>query len=368
MATLEARVPVLFFFDGFRTSHEENKISLIPDEQITGCHRRQPRARAPCAGAHTRAARHPGHDPRSRHVLPGPRVGEPLLHSHSRHRPARDGPRGALTGRSYRLFRYSGHPEADRAVVVIGSAFEVLDETAAWLTRMARRSVSCRWSLYRPWDAAAFSGGAAVTVKRIAVLDRTKEIGGPGEPLYLDVLTTFAEALAAGQHLVDARDRGRPLRPVVEGLRPRDGQDGLRRAEEAAPKRGFTVGINDDVSHTSLAVDASFDIEPPDVVRALFYGLGADGTVGANKNSTIILAADPNRHAQGYFVYDSKKSGLLHDLAPAVRPPARSARRTSSKSANFVGIHKFDFLYKLDTLGAAAPGATVLINSPYSAR
>ncbi len=136
--------------------------------------------------------------------------------------------------------------------------------------------------------------------------------------------------------------------------------------KKPAPKRGFTVGINDDVSHTSLSVDASFDIEPPDVVRALFYGLGADGTVGANKNSTIILAADPNRHAQGYFVYDSKKSGS-YTISHLRFGPRPIRAPYLLKSANFVGIHKFDFLYKLDTLGAAAPGATVLINSPYGA-
>ena len=135
--------------------------------------------------------------------------------------------------------------------------------------------------------------------------------------------------------------------------------------KKPAPKHGFTVGINDDVSHTSLTVDASFDIEPPDVVRALFFGLGADGTVGANKNSTKILAADPDRHAQGYFVYDSKKSGS-YTISHLRFGPRPIRAPYLLKSANFVGIHKFDFLYKLDTLAAAAPGATVLINSPYA--
>jgi pyruvate/2-oxoacid:ferredoxin oxidoreductase alpha subunit len=140
---------------------------------------------------------------------------------------------GRLIGRSYRLFRYSGHPEADRVVVVIGSAFEVLDETAAWLNAHGEKVGVLHVTLYRPWDAERFRAALPSTVTRIAVLDRTKEIGGPGEPLYLDVLTTFAEGARLGPHLVHARDRGRTLRPVVEGLRPRDGQDGLRRAEEA---------------------------------------------------------------------------------------------------------------------------------------
>ena len=202
------------------------------------------------------------------------------------------------------------------------------------------------------------------TVKRIAVLDRTKEIGGPGEPLYLDVLTTFAEALAAGRI---------SSMPVIVGgrygLSSKDFDPAMAKTvfdelKKPQPKRGFTVGINDDVSHTSLPVDASFDIEPPDVVRALFYGLGADGTVGANKNSTIILAADPDRHAQGYFVYDSKKSGS-YTISHLRFGPRPIRAPYLLKSANFVGIHKFDFLFKLDTLAAAAPGATVLINSPY---
>ena len=198
------------------------------------------------------------------------------------------------------------------------------------------------------------------------MLDRTKEPGGPGEPLYLDVVTTFAEALAAGRI---------SSMPVIVGgrygLSSKDFDPAMAKTvfdelKKPEPKRGFTIGITDDVSHTSLTVDASFDIEPPDMVRALFFGLGADGTVGANKNSTKILAADPNRYAQGYFVYDSKKSGSYTISHLRFGPRAIRAPYLL-KSANFVGIHKFDFLYKLDTLAAAAQGATVLINSPYPA-
>jgi pyruvate-ferredoxin/flavodoxin oxidoreductase len=271
---------------------------------------------------------------------------------------------GALIGRPYHLFRYSGHPEADRVVVVIGSAFEVLDETAAWLNAHGEQVGVLQVRLYRPWDAERFRAALPPTVARIAVLDRTKEVGGPGEPLYLDVLTTFAEALVAGR--ISAM-------PVIVGGRYGLGSkdfdpamakavfDELKRPE---PKRGFTVGISDDVSHTSLTVDGRFDIEPADVVRALFFGLGADGTVGANKNSTKILAAAAGRHAQGYFVYDSKKSGSYTISHLRFGPRAIRAPYLL-KSANFVGIHKFDFLFKLDMLASAAPGATVLINSPY---
>ena len=177
-------------------------------------------------------------------------------------------------------------------------------------------------------------------------------------------MTTFAEALAAGRIA---------SMPVIVGgrygLSSKDFDPAMAKTvfdelKKPEPKRGFTIGITDDVSHTSLAVDASFDIEPPDVVRALFFGLGADGTVGANKNSTKILAADPEPPCPGLLRLRLEEVRLVHDLAPAVRPAAIRAPYLL-KSANFVGIHKFDFLYKLDTLAAAAPGATVLINSPY---
>ena len=272
---------------------------------------------------------------------------------------------GTLIGRSYRLFRYSGHPEAERVAIVIGSAFEVLDETAAWLNAHGEKVGVLHVTLYRPWDAERFRAALPPTVKRIAVLDRTKEVGGPGEPLYLDVVTSYAEALTAGRI---------SSMPVVVGgrygLSSKDFDPAMAKAvfdelKKPEPKRGFTVGITDDVSHTSLEVDASFDIEPPEVVRALFFGLGADGTVGANKNSTKILASDPERHAQGYFVYDSKKSGS-YTISHLRFGPRPIRAPYLLKSASFVGVHKFDFLYKLDTLAAAAQGATVLINSPYA--
>ena len=363
-ATLESRVPVVFFFDGFRTSHEENKIAVIPDNQI----------RAAIDDDLVRAHR-------ARALTPERPVIRGTAHNPDTFFQARESANpyyarfpdiveramdrvGSLIGRSYRLFRYSGHPEAERVVIVIGSAFEVLDETAAWLNAHGEKVGVLHVTLYRPWDAERFRAALPKTVTRIAVLDRTKEIGGPGEPLYLDVLTTFAEALAAGRI---------SSMPVVVGgrygLSSKDFDPAMAKAvfdelKKPAPKRGFTVGITDDVSHTSLVVDGNFDIEPPDMVRALFFGLGADGTVGANKNSTKILASDPERYAQGYFVYDSKKSGSYTISHLRFGPRAIRAPYLL-KSANFVGIHKFDFLYKLDTLAAAAPGATVLINSPY---
>ena len=222
-------------------------------------------------------------------------------------------------------------------------------------------------ALYRPWDAERFRAALPPTVKKLAVLDRTKEVGGPGEPLYLDVVTTFAEALAAG--------RIASMPTIVGGrygLSSKDFDPAMAKAvfdelKKPEPKHGFTVGITDDVSHTSLTVDPSFDIEPPEVVRALFFGLGADGTVGANKNSTKILASDPGRHAQGYFVYDSKKSGS-YTISHLRFGPRPIRAPYLLKSANFVGIHKFDFLYKLDTLAAAATGRHRADQQPVSGR
>jgi pyruvate-ferredoxin/flavodoxin oxidoreductase len=219
--------------------------------------------------------------------------------------------------------------------------------------------------LFRPFSIAAFVRELPRSVRAIAVMDRTREPGALGDPLYQDVVTALAEARADGATAFAAE-------PVVVG-----GRYGLSSKEftpamvkaifdtlaEARPKNHFTVGIMDDVTHASLAYDETFNLESADVTTALFYGLGADGTVGANKNSTIILAADPNRHAQGYFVYDSKKSGS-YTISHLRFGPRPIRAPYLLKSANFVGIHKFDFLYKLDTLAAAAPDATVLINSP----
>jgi pyruvate-ferredoxin/flavodoxin oxidoreductase len=363
-ATLEARVPVLFFFDGFRTSHEENKITVIPDEQIRAAidddlvRAHRARALTPERPVIRGTAHNPDTFFQAREAANPWYARVPDIVQRAMDRVE------SLIGRSYRLFRYAGHPEAERVAVVIGSAFEVLDETAAWLNANGEKVGVLQVTLYRPWDAERFRAALPATVTRIAVLDRTKEAGGPGEPLYLDVLTTYAEALAAGRI---------SSMPVIVGgrygLSSKDFDPAMARAvfdelKKPAPKRGFTVGINDDVSHTSLAIDGSFDIEPPEVVRALFFGLGADGTVGANKNSTKILASAPGRYAQGYFVYDSKKSGsyTISHLRFGPRP-VRAPYLL--KSANFIGIHKFEFLQKLDTLAAAAPGATVLINSPF---
>ena len=228
VATLEARVPVLFFFDGFRTSHEENTIVVIPDEQIKAAidddlvraHRL--RALTPERPVIRGTAHNPDTFFQAREASSPYYARMPDIVQRAMDKV------GAMTGRSYRLFRYSGHPEADRVAIVIGSAFEVLDETAAWLNASGERVGVVQVLLYRPWDAARFLAALPSTARRIAVLDRTTDAGGPGDPLYLDVVTTFAEAVAGGEVEVEAHNRRRPLRTVVEGFRSRDGQGGVR--------------------------------------------------------------------------------------------------------------------------------------------
>ncbi len=308
-ATLESRVPIMFFFDGFRTSHEENKISIIPDEHIRALIDddlvRAFRARA-LSPEHP-VVRGTTHNPdtffQARETVNPYYAKLPAIVQKAMDDLAR------LTGRSYRLFRYSGHPEADRVVVAIGSGCEVLEQTADHLNAGGERVGVLRVALYRPWAADAFLAAMPESV-RVPRRPRPDEGGRrAGEPLYLDVLSTFAHAAADGARAAMPRVIGGRY-----GLSSKDFDPAMAKAvfdelKKADPKRSFTVGIDDDVSHTSLAVDPAFDIESPHDVRALFYGLGADGTVGANKNSVKILAADADRYAQGYFVYDSKKSG-----------------------------------------------------------
>ena len=365
-ATLESRVPLMFFFDGFRTSHEETKISLIPDEQIRAlidddlvrAHRN--RALSPEHPVVRGTAHNPDTFFQARESANPFYARVPAIVQKAMDR------LGKLTGRHYQLFRYTGHPEAERVVVAIGSACEVLDETAAWLNQHGEKVGVLQVALYRPWDAGAFLLAMPNSVKSVAVLDRTKEVGAPGEPLYLDVVTSYAKAFSDGKQ--------RRMPKVVGGrygLSSKDFDPAMAKAvfdalKSPEPRNGFTVGIVDDVSGTSLPVDAGFDIEHPEVVRALFYGLGADGTVGANKNTAKILAAAPGRYAQGYFVYDSKKSGS-YTISHLRFGPNRIRAPYLLKSANFVGVHKFDFLFKVDVLAGAAHGATLLLNSPYGA-
>jgi pyruvate-ferredoxin/flavodoxin oxidoreductase len=365
-ATLEARVPFVHFMDGFRTSHEVNTIAMLADEtlramidnELVRAHRR--RSLSPERPVTRGTAQNPDTFFQARETVNPYYLATPGIVQRAMDRFA------ALTGRQYRLIRYDGHPEAERVVVVMGSAAETLRATVAHLNARDERVGVLQVLLYRPWSATDFLAALPPSARRIAVLDRTKEPGAPAEPLCLDVAQTLADAAARGklQHP-----------PLVVGgrygLSSKEFNPAMAKAvfdhlAGKEPHSGFTVGIIDDVCGTSLPVDGGFDIEPPGVHRALFFGLGADGTVGANKNSVKILAEDPDRHAQGYFVYDSHKSGaetishLRFGDTPIAAPHLL-------QSADFVGIHKFDFLQKRDVLAAARSGATVLINAPYDA-
>jgi pyruvate-ferredoxin/flavodoxin oxidoreductase len=365
-ASLEARVPFVHFMDGFRTSHEVNTVAMLSDEEIRAmidddlvrAHRG--RALSPERPVTRGTAHNPDTFFQARETVNPYYLATPGIVERAMDRFA------ALTGRHYRLFRYDGHAQAERVAVAIGSAAETLRATAAYLNGRGERVGVLQVLLYRPWSAQDFLAALPASARRIAVLDRTKEPGAPAEPLCLDVAHTLADAAARGI---------RPNLPLViggrYGLGSKDFTPAMAKAvfdhlKKDKPRAGFTVGIDDDVCGTSLAVDRGFDIEPPGVTRALFFGLGADGTVGANKNSVKILAEDPGHYAQGYFVYDSHKSGAetISHLRFGTTPIAAPYLL---QSADFVGVHKFDFLDKIDVLTAARPGGTVLLNAPHDA-
>jgi len=363
-ATLESRIPFIHFFDGFRTSHEVNKLTMLSDDDI----------RAMIDDDLVRAHRARGLNP-DRPVMRGT-AQNPDVYFQAREtvNPFYARTPGIvqgvmdrfakLTGRSYKLFDYYGDPAAERVIAVMGSAADVARETAEYLNRHGEKVGVIQVHLYRPWSPEHLLGALPAGTRAIAALDRTKEPGSAGEPLYTDVSTALLEAHAEGGL------PGAGLPKVIGGrygLSSKEFTPAMVKAvfDELAkdrPKNHFTVGIHDDVSHTSLDFDPSFIIEPDNVVRAMFYGLGADGTVGANKNSIKIIGEGPEFYAQGYFVYDSKKSGSQTVSHLRFGPdPIRSSYLV--QSANFVGCHQAQFLDTTDMLAQAAPGATVLLNT-----
>ncbi|HEY2790052.1 MAG TPA: pyruvate:ferredoxin (flavodoxin) oxidoreductase, partial [Gaiellales bacterium] len=360
-ATLRTRVPFLHFFDGFRTSHELNTIEPLSDddlralvpEELVRAHR--DRALSPERPFVRGTAQNPDVYFQARETVNPFYARVPEL------------VQGAMaevadrTGRSYDLVSYTGHPEAERVIVLMGSAAETAAETVAHMQARGERVGVAQVRLYRPFPAEALTRALPATVERVAVLDRTKEPGSFGEPLFLDVLATLAEAHAGG---------GRARMPAVSG-----GRYGLSSKElspgmvagvfaelgRERPQPRFTIGIRDDVSGTSLAYDPGLDIEPPQTVRAVFFGLGADGTVGANKNTIKILGTEEGLQAQGYFVYDSKKSGSQTVSHLRFGPqPIRAPYLVHQ--ASFVGCHQFGILERAEVLERAAPGATLLLN------
>ena len=366
-ATLRSRIPFIHFFDGFRTSHEVSKIeildeavmrALIDDKLIT---EHRARAMTPDKPILRGTAQNPDVFFQGREAANGfysacPDIVQKVMDEFA-----------AQTGRKYKLFDYVGAPDAERVIVLMGSGCEAADEAVEYLNHHGEKVGLIKVRLYRPFDGKRFVESLPPFVRKIAVLDRTKEPGATGEPLYQDCITALMEETAAGRsHLktVPAVLTGR------YGLSSKEFTPAMVKAvfdnlSAAAPKNHFTVGINDDVSHTSLKYDAEFSTESDKVVRALFYGLGADGTVGANKNSIKIIGEETNNYAQGYFVYDSKKSGSMTVSHLRFGPqPIRSTYLISR--ANFIACHLPEFLNRYEMLRSLVPGGTFLLNTPFS--
>ncbi|MEH1870789.1 pyruvate:ferredoxin (flavodoxin) oxidoreductase [Nostoc sp.] len=370
-ATLETRVSFMHFFDGFRTSHEVQKVKLLSDEDLRSlihdnlilAHRS--RALTPDRPVLRGTAQNPdvyfqGREGANLYYNACPDIVQRIMDEF-----------GERTGRHYKIYEYYGANDAERVIVLMGSGCETVHETVDYLNARGEKLGVVKVRLYRPFDVQRFVAVLPTSVKAIAVLDRTKEAGSAGEPLYLDVVAAIHEAWG------DKRAGGENTfsYPKIIG-----GRYGLSSKEftpamvksifdnlaQSQPKKHFTIGINDDVTYTSLSFDSNFSTESDNVVRAMFYGLGADGTVGANKNSIKIIGEETDNYAQGYFVYDSKKSGSITvSHLRFGKEPIRSTYLIDQ--ANFIGCHHWGFLERIDILKAAIPGATLLLNSPYNA-
>ncbi len=365
-ATLESRVPFLHAFDGFRTSHEVMKIEQLSDEDIKAMiddelvRTHRSRGLSPDRPCIRGTAQNPdtyfqGRETVNPYYIATPGIVEKVMAKFA-----------SVVGREYHLFDYVGAPDAERVVVLMGSGCETAEETVNHLVSQGEKVGVIKVRLYRPFSVDHMMQAIPSTVKAIAVLDRCKEPGSIGEPLYTDVVTGVAQCVASGKYALKSFPKiigGR------YGLSSKEFNPAMVKAvfdelSKPEPKNGFTVGIIDDVTHTSLDFDPNFITEGEDVVRAMFWGLGSDGTVGANKNSIKIIGEETNNNAQGYFVYDSKKSGGV--TISHLRFGAKPIHSTYLIShANFVAVHQFGFLEKYPVLEAAMNGATVLINSPY---
>ncbi|MGD0704229.1 MAG: pyruvate:ferredoxin (flavodoxin) oxidoreductase [Trebonia sp.] len=360
-ATLATRVPFVHFFDGFRTSHELNTVELLSDDDL----------RALVPEELVRAHRARGLSPEQPFIRGTAQNPDIYFQARETVNPFYAAVPGAVqdamdalagrTGRRYRIVDYTGDPEAERVVVVMGSAAQTVGETVAHLCAQGERVGVAQVRLYRPFPARELLDALPASVRRVAVLDRTKEPGSNGEPLFLDVVTTLAEAATSGERAVLPLVTGGRYGLSSKELTPGMVAGVFAELAREQPRRRFTVGIIDDVSGLSLPYDASLDIEPPGTVRAVFFGLGSDGTVGANKNTIKILGSEESLNAQGYFVYDSKKSGSQTVSHLRFGPqPIRAPYLV--QQAGFVGCHHFGLLDRVDVLGLAATGATLLLN------
>jgi pyruvate-ferredoxin/flavodoxin oxidoreductase len=364
-ATLEARVPFIHFYDGFRISHEVNKIEQLTEDDVKAM------IDMDLIAEHRNRALSPER-PKLRGTAQNPDV---FFQARETCNPFYDAAAGIvqkhmdkfakLVGRQYHLFDYTGAADADRVIVIMGSGIGVVEETVEKLVSQGEKVGVLKVRLFRPWDSAAFVAALPKTTKKIAVLDRTKEPGAAGEPLYQDVITALAECWSGRC--------GNGSFPLVIG-----GRYGLSSKEftpamtagvfnelgKPQPKKHFTVGIIDDVTHLSVDYDPNFSTETDDVTRAVFFGLGSDGTVSANRNSVKIVGENTPLHAQGYFVYDSRKAGSVTTSHVRFSPrPIKGSYLVHR--ANFVACHQFHFLERIDVLSMAEPGATFLLNSPY---
>jgi pyruvate-ferredoxin/flavodoxin oxidoreductase len=354
-STLRSRVPFIHFFDGFRTSHEVQKLRLVSDDAIRAmidddlvvAHRL--RSMSPDRPTIRGTSQNPdvyfqGRESVNQYYDACPGIVQEYMDQFAAH-----------TGRSYRLFDYVGAPDADRVIVIMGSGAEAVHETVEYLTAQGEKVGVVKVRLYRPFSIEHFLAALPKTAKRIGVLDRCKEPGASGEPLYLDVVDAMAES-EHGAKIIGGR----------YGLSSKEFTAVFEELAKDKPKKHFTIGIKDDLTFLSLDYDEHFSTEPESVVRALFYGLGSDGTVGANKNSIKIIGEDSPNYAQGYFVYDAKKAGVMTVSHLRFGPQPIMSSYLVNK-ANFIACHVWAFMERFDMLSAAVPGATFLINAPYPA-
>ena len=360
-ATLEARVPFMHFFDGFRTSHEIQKVKLLEDsdlrslidDELVFAHRG--RGLTPDRPVLRGTAQNPdvhfqARESANPYYNACPEIVQRTMDKF-----------GDRTGRYYKIYEYHGAIEADRVIVIMGSGCETVHETVDYLNSRGEKVGVLKVRLYRPFDVQQFVEALPKTTRSLAVLDRCKEPGSIGEPLYLDVVTAIHEASCNLKSIVGGRYglSSKEFTPaMVKGI-----FDNLAQSQ---PQNHFTIGINDDVTNTSLSFDPNFSTEADNVIRAMFYGLGSDGTVGANKNSIKIIGEETENFAQGYFVYDSKKSGSMTVSHLRFGPELIRSTYLIDK-ANFIGCHHWGFIERIDVLKAAVFGATFLINSPYDA-
>ena len=363
-STLRSRVPFMHFFDGFRTSHEIKKIKLLSDDDLRAMldgvdyQFNAKKALRPENPVIRGTAQNPdvffqGREASNPYYAKVEEIVQEEMNKFAK-----------ISGRQYNVVDYVGAPDAEQVIVVMGSGAETVEETISYLNAQGAKLGVLKVHLYRPFPTKSFLKAMPASVKTVSVLDRTKESGSTGEPLYLDVVATLSQAFANGEIKTMPKIVGGRY-----GLSSKEFTPGMVKAvydngASAQPINSFSVGINDDVNNTSLPFDDSIDTEGKDVVRAVFFGLGADGTVGANKNSIKIIAEDAGKYGQGYFVYDSRKSGSMTTSHLRFSDnPIKSAYLINK--ADFVACHQFSFMSKVDILGIAKEGATFLLNAPY---